>query len=638
MRPLVGPLKTIVFGWAILAALFHIYAVIAIVPATLLCTLHLFFLLPLGFLLYPASSKSPKDSPSPLDYLLAACALVCAGFLAWNYYSFEVRWYQASPVSTVEVVLGTINILLIVEATRRFVSPVMAILEGLFILHLLVGQKLPGFLHHPGFTYPRFVEIFYLNKDQGIYGALTGISATYVILFVLFGAFIVRSGVGVYFTDLANKITGRFAGGPAKVAVLSSGFFGMISGIGTANIFSTGSFTIPLMLKMGFSREYSAAVVSTASTGGQYMPPIMGAAAFIMAQFIGIPYVQLAMHASLSAVLYYTSIMFCIHMQAKIHGSRQVEAVDILPWNNLLLRGFYIVPLLSIVGILIAGYSPMYAGLAAIATTIVVSYIQAPIEKRYNLKAKETENMFGKMTLRTIAEALETGVKNSVMVAVACAGAGCIVASVSHTALGLTIVSSIIKLSHNNLFLALLLTAGMSLILGTGMPTTPAYILASSLAVPALVNMGINIVVAHLFVLYYAIISEETPPVAICACAAASLAKADPIKTAVEACKLALAGFIVPMAMAYNTSLALIGSWHSILISIVLVTFGLWFINGGFQGWMWNKIGRLNRTLFVLLGLGCCYYRFEYAAMACAAGVFLMIALKKIRRPANELA
>lgn len=368
------------------------------------------------------------------------------------------------------------------------------------------------------------------------------------------------------------------------------------------------------------------------------MPPIMGAAAFIMAQFIGIPYVQLAMHASLSAVLYYTSIMFCIHMQAKIHGSRQVEAVDILPWNNLLLRGFYIVPLLSIVGILIAGYSPMYAGLAAIATTIVVSYIQAPIEKRYNLKAKETENMFGKMTLRTIAEALETGVKNSVMVAVACAGAGCIVASVSHTALGLTIVSSIIKLSHNNLFLALLLTAGMSLILGTGMPTTPAYILASSLAVPALVNMGINIVVAHLFVLYYAIISEETPPVAICACAAASLAKADPIKTAVEACKLALAGFIVPMAMAYNTSLALIGSWHSILISIVLVTFGLWFINGGFQGWMWNKIGRLNRTLFVLLGLGCCYYRFEYAAMACAAGVFLMIALKKIRRPANELA
>ncbi len=616
MRTFKGPLATAVLIWALVAASIHIYAVVRVVNTAFLCGVHLLCLLPLGFILYPATPKSPKDRPTAMDVILAALAFACALYLTKNYSYAETRWYLASPVSTLEAVLGAINVLLIVEATRRAVSPVMAVVEIAAIVHLALGQFMPGVLHHPGFSFVRVTEMFYLNRDQGIYGMLTSISSTYIVLFVLFGAFIAQSGVGEFFTDLAFKIAGKSPGGPAKVAVISSALFGTVSGIGTANVYGTGTFTIPLMKKMGYKPEFAGAVEAAASTGGQYMPPVMGAAAFVMAQWIGIPYVKLAMHASLSAILFFVSIGICVDIRAR---RRNLAAggdlgVGTKPWSEILKRVYNLLPLAVILGLLLAGYSPMYAGLAAIIVTVAISYF-----------SRDT-----RMTLGKIIAALDTGMKNTIMVAIACAGAGIIVASISHTALGLSFVSMVLSLSRGHVLPALLLTALISLILGTGMPTTPAYILTASLAAPALTQMGVDVVAAHLFVLYFAVISEVTPPVAICAYAGANIAKADPIKTGVEAMKLSIGGYIVPIAFAFNGAFLLNGNVGGILLASALGVWGLWLVNVGLEGWMFRLISPPMRIVSVALGCAC-FVPNQLVAIA-AALIALGVALAERRR------
>ena len=543
---------------------------------------------------------------------MAVTALLCAMYRVLHYHDVEIRWFLATPVKNIEAVIGTINVLVMVEATRRMVNSVMAIVVGVFILHVLGGKYLPGLLHHPGFAYPRVTEIFYLNLDQGMYGMLTGISATYLILFVLFGAFIGFSGVGDFFNNLAFRIAGKSPGGPAKASVWSSGFFGMVSGIGTANVYTTGTFTIPMMKKYGYSPEFAAGVESAASTGGQYMPPIMEAAAFVMAQTIGVPYVKLILYASISAVLYYISMIFCIHMRAVKKGLRSYQE-DIVSWREILIHSYYLSPLAVIIIMLVIGYSPMYAGLAGIITVIASSFL-------------EKGNRF---TLSKIVQALEVGVKNTIMVAVACAAAGIIVASISQTGFAVSFVSLIIKLSHGLLFPALLLTAFISLIMGTGMPTTPAYILASSLAAPALVDFGVDIVAAHLFVLYFAKISEVTPPVAICAYAACSISGGDPLKTGIQAQKLAISGYILPIAFVFNIALIAKGPIQEIILAVILAIIGLWLVNASIDAWMYRALDAKWRTLFLILGLGSFLPYYYIAVPMAAIGMLFVLDLRR---------
>ena len=622
MRKFEGRVALIVTLWAVAAALFHLYAVVEYVKTTVLSSVHLLSCLSLGFLLYPATSKSPKDRPTVIDVGLALIAVAGAMYPTIRSTYVEQRLYLADPLSTFEIIIGTIYILLVVEATRRMVNSVMAIIVGAAVMHVAIGPYLFGILQHPGFSYQRIVEIFYLNLDQGIFGMLTSISSSYLILFVIFGAFIAQSGVGDFFNELAFRIAGKSPGGPAKVSIWSSGFFGMVSGMGTANVYTTGSFTIPMMKKYGYEPEFAGAVEATASTGGQYMPPIMGAAAFIMAEMIGVPYLKLAVYASLSAVLFYFSMAFCIHLAARKRHLGAVTGINgkIVSWKNILKRSYSLASLVGIVVLLVAGFSPMYAGFFGIIIVIVGSFL----DKRDKW-----------MTFRRILKALENGVKNTVMVAAACAGAGIVVSSIAHTAFGVSFVSLIMNLSGGYLFIAILLTAMLSLILGIGMPTTPAYILASSLAAPVLTEYGVDIVAAHLFVLYFAKIAEVTPPVAVCAYAAASIAKGDSFKTGIQAQKLAISGYILPIAFVYNTALIFKGTTDQIMISIVLSLVGLWLVNGGIEGWMYRKLNPLTRIIFC--GLGCITFVTNHyiGALAAITGIIYVVILR-IKEPKSE--
>jgi TRAP transporter 4TM/12TM fusion protein len=613
MRCLKGKVAVFVTVWAIATALLHLYAVVSVFNTAELSALHLLCLMPLGFILYPATSKSPKDRPSVLDLALAAISIGCALYLAVNYEYAETRWYMADRLSPIELVLGSINILLIVELTRRAVANIMAVLVSIFILHIAVGNYLPGLLHHPGFPFERIVEMFYLNRDQGIYGMLTGISSTYLILFVLFGAFISFSGVGDYFNNLAFRIAGRSPGGPAKVACWGSCLFGMISGIGTANVYTTGTFTIPMMKKYGFSPEYSAGVEATSGTGGQYMPPIMGAAAFIMAQLISIPYAKVCVYAATSAVLYYVSINFAVHMKARKMGLRAFEIENPISWKDLVVQSYNLASLVVIVVMLFMGYSAMYAGLGALITVILFSYL----DRAHT------------MTLDKILKALEQGVKNTVMVAIACASAGVIVASVSQSAFAVSFVKMVMDLSGGYLFPALVMCALIVMVLGCGMPTTPAYILTASLAVPALLEMKVDIVAAHLFVLYFAKIAELTPPVAICAYAAASIAQANPFESGVQASKLAISGFIMPFAFVYNTTYVLRGELTvtGVVLALLLAILGLLYLNAGIEGWMYRNLKPMERILFIAFGLICFVPNYFYSIPVAVMGAGLILIL-----------
>lgn len=612
MRSLKGKVAVFVTLWAVATALLHLYAVISVFNTAMLSATHLLCLMPLGFILYPATSKSPKDRPSLMDVALAAISIGCALYLAVNYEYAETRWYMATPLTPIELILGSINILLILELTRRAVAGVMAVLVSLFVIHLAVGQYLPGMLHHPGFQFERIVEMFYLNRDQGIYGMLTGISSTYLILFVLFGAFIVFSGVGDYFNNLAFRIAGRSAGGPAKVECWSSALFGMISGIGTANVYATGTFTIPMMKKYGYSPEYAAAVESCSSTGGQYMPPIMGAAAFIMAQIIGIPYAKICLYAAISALLYYVSINFAVHMKARKMGLGAFNLENPLSWKGIVFQSYNLAPLVVIVAMLFMGYSAMYAGLGALISVVLFSYLD-------RLHA---------MTPNKIIKALEQGVKNTVMVAIACSAAGVIVASVSHSAFAVSFVKLVMSLSGGYLLPALVMCALIVMVLGCGMPTTPAYILTASLAVPALVEMKVDLVAAHLFVLYFAKISELTPPVAICAYAAAGIAQSNPFQTGIQASKLAIAGYVLPFAFIYNTAYILRGATVTeVFLAVLLAVFGLLYVNAAIEGWLYRNLNKIERALFAAFGIVCFVPNYFYSFTAAGLGAGLVLIL-----------
>lgn len=544
LRKLGGILGTIATVLAIAMSAFHFYtAGFGVLLASRQRALHIIFAFVLGFLFYPRSSKSRKDKPEIIDYVLILLTVIVFGYL----FMFpEQIARKAGAVSQTDLILGITAILLTLIITRRVVGSALPIVAIVFLLYAYFGPYMPGLLAHRGFSINRIVSHMYLGLE-GILGIPLGVSATFVFMFILFGAVLDKTGVGKFFIDIAFAATGFFRSGPAMTAVLASGLMGSISGSSVANTVTTGAFTIPLMKKTGYKPYFAGAVEATASTGGQIMPPVMGAAAFIMAEFTGISYGQIIIAAAIPAILYYFAVGIMVHFEASKLGIQGIPREQLPSARKILRReGYLLIPLLSIIYFLVAGYTPTKAAFYAIVLSLVIAVVVGLIRNK---------NKFG---IKELLGAMESGAKGAIGVACACACAGMIVGVVTLTGLGLRIAELIVTMAGGNLLLTLFFTMIASIILGMGLPTTAKYIVLATMAVPALIRLDVNLMAAHLFILYFGVVADITPPVALAAYAGAGIAGASPMRTGFQAVKLALAAFIVPYLFAIDPSLILV--------------------------------------------------------------------------------
>lgn len=505
--------------------------------------LHIIFAFTLGFLFYPAKEKSPKDKTTILDSIFIILVVIVFGYL---FIFNEQIALKGGSANNVDLLFGALAILLTLEVTRRVVGPELPIVAIVFLAYAYFGPHLPGILAHRGYSLERIISHMYLGLE-GILGIPLGVSATFVFMFILFGSVLDKTGVGKFFIDLAFALTGHTKSGPAMTAVVASGFMGSISGSSVANTVTTGAFTIPLMKKTGYEPHFAGAVEAAASTGGQIMPPVMGAAAFIMAEFTGIAYSKIIIAAAIPALLYYFAVGSMVHLEACKLGMKGLPREKLPKIGNLMKRnGYLLIPLLVIIYFLIAGYTPLASAFRAIVLSIIIAVIAALLRKDKSFGVKEFFSAF------------ESGAKSAVGVACACACAGMIVGVVTLTGLGLRIAEIIVTLAQGNLFLTLFFTMIASLILGMGLPTTAKYIVLATMAVPALLKLNVNLMAAHLFILYFGVVADITPPVALAAYAGAGIAGANSMKTGFQAVKLALAGFIVPYIFAMDSTLILV--------------------------------------------------------------------------------
>jgi len=491
---------------------------------------------------------------------------------------------MVTPVKAIELILGVILILAIIEALRRAVSPVMALLVVIFLLYLPFGEYMPTILYHKAFSLSRIIEGGFLSSGAGVFGLLMGTSATHIILFIIFGSFVFAIGAGEFFTDFSRALAGASVGGPAKIATLSSCLFGTLTGSAVANVYATGTFTIPLMKRQGFKAEFAGAVEAATSTGGQIMPPIMGAAAFLVADNLTLPYIQVALCALIPAILYYFSIWMMIDFRCRRENLKGENRESLPRMKDIIMRSYLFLPIVALFAMLCMGYSPLLACFSTILTCVVLSFFR-----------KDTC-----ITPKRLLLIFEDAGKSASMVAVAVAGAGLIVMSVTQSGLALTIGSMILSLGFGIKFLILIMIAIVTIILGMGVPTTAAYVISAALGVSPLVQLGVKPMAAHLFILYFAVMSNVTPPVAIAAYAGANIAESEPMRTGFEAFKVAMAGYIVPFMFVYSPILVLQeGNLSSILYAAVTAALGVVLLAGSLQGWLLFAIPLWGR-MFVM--------------------------------------
>ena len=515
---------------------------------------HLALALVLAFLMMPGFKVGAADTGrlGVVGLLLVLLAAAAAWYPSLNLEYIQNRMYYVDDPRVLDYVFGGALILLILEATRRATGWALPITAIVFIAYgLTLGQQ----------GVPVMLDQLYLTTE-GIFGIPLYVSATYVMLFILFGAFVERSGAGQLFMDFALALAGHTSGGPAKVAVITSSLFGTVSGSAVANVMTTGTFTIPLMKRTGYRPAFAGAVEAVASTGGQLMPPIMGAAAFVMAEFLGVSYLTVAGYALLPAVLYYVAVFMAVHFEAKRIGLVGLPRADLPRLKQVLVeRGHLFLPLVVIVAVLLAGRSAAFAALAGIASVIPTTWLRATTRRTF--------------TWRVVVEALESGARNTVVVALACACAGLVIGTITLTGLGLSFTGVVLALSQNSLILALVLTMAAGILLGMGLPTTPAYIVQVALLVPALVKLGVEVEAAHLFVLYFAVLSAITPPVAMAVYAANGISGASLMDTSWAAVKLGLTGYIIPFMFVFAPSLLLVGEAFTVSLAVVTATIGV---------------------------------------------------------------
>jgi TRAP transporter 4TM/12TM fusion protein len=568
---------------AIAMSSYHLYTGAFGAPEALLHrSIHLMFAMALIFLLYPFSKGKLGWMSRFGDVVFLGISLGGIFYIFFNYEYFITRYPYVHPLSAADMVIGILFVLALLEAARRSIGLAMPITAVCFLIYAYIGPHLPGLLRHAGFNTEVITDQLYMTTE-GIFGIPLGVSATYVILFVIFGVFLEKSGTGQFFMELAAATTGKAAGGPGKIAVLASGLFGTISGSAVANVMVTGQFTIPMMKRTGFRPHFAGAVEATASTGGQIMPPVMGAAAFVMAEFMGIPYLTVCKHAIIPAVLYYLSVFMAVHFEAVRTNLRGMLEVPPRLGAVLLNRGHLILPVAVMLYILFEGYTPMYACIFSIIAVLILANVK-----------KET-----RMGLRKILAALEDGAKGTLSVACACACAGIIIGIVNLTGLGLKFTGFVLYLAGESLVPALLFTMVAGIILGMGLPTTAAYIVMAALLVPGLVKLGVVPIAAHMFAFYYAIISAITPPVALAVYAGAGLAGSNMWKTGLAAVRIGAPGFIIPFMFVYEPSLLFVGSPLTILQTLVTAAIGVIMLAGGLIGWLIWKTNILDRLLLV---------------------------------------
>ncbi|MET3698309.1 TRAP transporter 4TM/12TM fusion protein [Bacillus oleivorans] len=597
-RRLTGIAAKVVFFGLIAFSLFQLYTgYFGQLTAYIQRTVHLGFALALIFLLFPARRKGNKRKIAWYDYVLALIAIAVSAY--WPLF-YKTLVQQIGQIDTAQMIVGGLAILLVLEATRRAVGLPITIIASIFLIYAIFGQSMPGMLAHRGLDLNQLIKTMFFTTE-GILGTPLQVSSTYIFLFLLFGSFLVQTGVGNYFNDLAITIAGRRIGGPAKVAIFSSALQGTISGSSVANVVTTGSYTIPLMKRMGYRKEFAGAVEAAASTGGQIMPPIMGAAAFLMIEFAGVGYWEIAKAATIPALLYFSGIWIMTHFEAKRTGLLGLPKEEIPNKKEIFKKLYLLTPILAIIWFLFIGVSIERTALYGIGITILVSLFR-----------KDT-----RITPPKFIAALVDGARTALGVAAATACAGIIVGVVTKTGLGLKLGNSLVSLAASMadnpnviLFLTLFFTMIASIILGMGAPTTANYIITSTIALPAILalnsqlEVAIPVLAAHMFVFYFGIVADITPPVALAAFAASGISGGEPIKTGVNASKLAIAAFIIPYMFIYQPQLLMIDATVLQIVWIIFTAItGMIAIGAGLIGFWYQKLNWIVRIISVLTGL-----------------------------------
>ena len=568
-------------------AVFQLYtATFGVLDAHLQRAIHLAFGFLLIFLLYPGRKSWSRSSMNPLDVLLAIVGAASALYIVVNYQELVLR---AGMNNETDFVVGVIGTLMVFEAARRVVGWPMITVALFFMIYAFAGPYIPGIMAHRGVQVQELFDHLFFTTE-GIFGTPMGVSSTFIYLFILFGSYLEATGLGKFFIDLANAIAGWAAGGPAKVAVLSSGLMGTVSGSSVGNVAGTGAFTIPMMKKLGYRPAFAGAVEAAASTGGQLMPPVMGAAAFLMAEFVGVPYFDVVKAAVIPALLYYIGVWLGVHYEAKKYGLKGTPREELPKFGPLFMeKGHLALPLAVIVYLLVSGYTPMRAALAAIVLSIVCACLR-----------KSTRIGF-----REIVQGLIDGSKGVLGVLIACATAGIIIGVVTKTGVGLKVATALLDLSGGQLLPAMFFTMVTSLILGMGVPTTANYVITSTIAAPALVQMNVPVLAAHMFAFYFGIVADVTPPVALAAYAGAGIAGANPMRCGVIAAKLAIAAFIVPYIFVLAPELLMIHATPlTITLSALTAIVGMWGVSVAMIGFCQNLLNLPQRVLFLAGGIG----------------------------------
>ena len=582
-----GPLRWITGG---LMAAFSLYCIAMTLWSTALpetrLSLFLACIVFIGFLTYPIKKGHVKVNFMPwYDIVLMLVGTGCFLYFAFNAMTLIKL---ATRIEPIHVVIGAVGILILLELCRRCVGLPILCVVGVLLVYTFYNQL----SWNPDF-YQALKNIIYklFYTTNGVIGTPVNVCYTYIVLFIIFGAFLERTGIANFFISFANRIAGWSSGGPAKVAVISSALCGMVSGSSVGNTVTTGSVTIPMMKKTGYKPEFAGAVEAAASTGGQIMPPIMGAAAFLMAEYMGLPYKDVAVKAILPAVLYFTGIFIAVHLEAKKLGLKGLSRDEMPAWKDLGRKSYLLLPLILLVWLVSSGAKTMqFSAAVSILAAVVVGFL----------------NKDERLTPKKIFEALEAGARGAIIVGVACAVAGMIAGCITVTGLASILINGIVGLAGNATIIGLVLTMVCCIILGMGVPTTANYCIMASTCAPILIKMGIPVVAAHFFVFYFGIVADITPPVALAAYAGSAIAKSDPMKTGLNATKLAIAAFIVPYIFAYSPALLFenISGWWEVTQICISALLGIFGIAAALNGHLYKKVPWFFRLLLVAGGLG----------------------------------
>lgn len=591
-RNFVNPIVEKVVKWvALLVTFYHLaYASGYIRPETLKHrSIHVGMILFMTFAVYPAFKKSSRKKIAWYDYILMLLSVIIPVYMWINYQAIIDRVGNADKV---DIIMGTILVLLVIEGARRITGWALPLIGIVFMVYALMGARqglipinVPGVFLHRGFQWSKLIGHLFSNTE-GIYGTSVNVASTYIFLFIVFGEVMNKCGMGKFFNDIAIGLAGHTKGGPAKVAVIAAGLLGSINGSAIANVVTTGAFTIPLMKKIGYSKEFSGAVSSTASVGGQLLPPIMGAAAFIMAETLGIKYKEIVISAAIPALIYYLGIIFQIQMRAskdKLDGMSKDQLPNVK--ETMKVYGHLIIPIVFLVYMLFfSGYTVIKGAFLTILMTIIVAQLK-----------KET-----RMSLKDLEGAFIASAKSTVSVAIACACVGIVIGVSSLTGFTINMASTIISLGGKSLMLTLVFTMVTCMILGMGLPSIPAYIITVTIAAPALIELGIRPLAAHLFCFYFAMFANITPPVALASFAAAGISGGSPMKTGIVSVKLALAGFIIPYMFVYNNQLLLIDTSLIQGIQVALTAcVGVFLISAAVEGFLYTKVNIIMRVIML---------------------------------------